>query len=369
MLWYHSFQSAREPMSSYTHFLGVLLSLIGLPLSVLLYFVKGSGDPLHLLAALIFCCSTLALYTTSCVYHFSQGTPAHINHLRKLDHAMIYVLIAGSYTPMLMSFYPQKEALVFSLILWIVAAVGIGVKVFWLFAPDGMSTAIYLLMGWSILFDLGPPHPEFPPAHRPAGCRRRELHHRRRDLRPLKSRISSGPSASMSCSTALCCWVPCCTTWWWLSTSVKRFLILLSVSDSKTAGPVWWRPAVSYSDNAFRSLIRRLREYADQSIQKSPANSDSGRSSAQRPKLRQSTNCPLARRHMPRCRPPAGIPDGAAVRQTPGSDSRRRLRCGAVPPGRIRSPVPTGLLRCHTPAARRRSPDCIPVPPARPSDP
>ena len=40
MLWYHSFQSAREPMSSYPHFLGVLLSLIGLPLSVLLYFVK-----------------------------------------------------------------------------------------------------------------------------------------------------------------------------------------------------------------------------------------------------------------------------------------------------------------------------------------
>lgn len=40
--------------------------------------------------------------------------------------------------------------------------------------------------------------------------------------------------------------------------------------------------------------------------------------------------------------PPAGIPDGAAVRQTPGSDSRRRLRCDAVPPGRIRSPVPPG---------------------------
>ena len=68
---------------------------------------------------------------------------------------MIYVLIAGSYTPMLMSFYPKKEALVFSLILWIVAAVGIGVKVFW-FLPRWVSTAIYLLMGWSILFDLGP---------------------------------------------------------------------------------------------------------------------------------------------------------------------------------------------------------------------
>ena len=64
---------------------------------------------------------------------------------------MIYVLIAGSYTPMLMSFYPKKEALVFSLILWIVAAVGIGVKVFW-FLPRWMSTAIYLLMGWSVVF-------------------------------------------------------------------------------------------------------------------------------------------------------------------------------------------------------------------------
>ena len=150
MLWYHSFQSAREPMNSYTHFLGALLSLIGLPLSVLLYFAKGSGEPLRLLAALI-----LALYTTSCVYHFSHGTPAHLNHLRKLDHSMIYLLIAGSYTPMLMSFYPQREALIFSLILWGIAAVGIVIKVFW-FLPRWVSTAIYLLMGWSILFDLGP---------------------------------------------------------------------------------------------------------------------------------------------------------------------------------------------------------------------
>ena len=134
MLWYHSFQSAREPMNSYTHFLGA---------------------PLRLLAALIFCCSTLALYTTSCVYHFSHGTPAHLNHLRKLDHSMIYLLIAGSYTPMLMSFYPQREALIFSLILWGIAAVGIVIKVFW-FLPRWVSTAIYLLMGWSILFDLGP---------------------------------------------------------------------------------------------------------------------------------------------------------------------------------------------------------------------
>ena len=107
MLWYHSFQSAREPMSSYTHFLGVLLSLIGLPRRYCSILSKAPAIPCTCLAALIFCCSTLALYTTSCVYPFSQGTPAHINHLRKLDHAMNHVLIAGSYTPRPMSFYPK----------------------------------------------------------------------------------------------------------------------------------------------------------------------------------------------------------------------------------------------------------------------
>ena len=97
----------------------------------------------------------VCLYTASTLYHCINTTRAKRIALRKYDHCSIYLLIAGSYTPMLMSFYPKKEALVFSLILWIVAAVGIGVKVFW-FLPRWVSTAIYLLMGWSILFDLGP---------------------------------------------------------------------------------------------------------------------------------------------------------------------------------------------------------------------
>ena len=154
MLWYHSFQSAREPMSSYTHFLGILLSLIGLPLSVLLYFVKGSGDPLHLLAALIFCCSTLALYTTSCVYHFSQGTPAHINHLRKLDHAMIYVLIAGSYTPLalcaLRGVNPKMGWTLFGVV-WGAAVIGIILTAIDMERFKVFSMICYLAMGWCVV--------------------------------------------------------------------------------------------------------------------------------------------------------------------------------------------------------------------------
>ena len=156
MPFYRFFTRAREPMNSYTHFIGVLLALAGIPLSVLLYLWKGTGDPVRLLAALIFCVSALALYTTSCFYHYYTGSDAAIFRLRKLDHSMIYVLIAGSYTPMLMTFYPRREALLFCGILWAVAAVGICVKVFWFTLPRWVSTAIYLIMGWSILFDLGP---------------------------------------------------------------------------------------------------------------------------------------------------------------------------------------------------------------------
>ena len=156
MLWYRSFSAAREPMSSYTHFLGALLSLIGFPLSVLLYFLKGSGEPLHLLAALIFCCSTLALYTTSCVYHFSCGTPAHINHLRKLDHAMIYVLIAGSYTPVCLTVLRNDGGLTLFATIWGLALAGVVLTIAKLDIPRWLTSVIYLVMGWLAVFAIVP---------------------------------------------------------------------------------------------------------------------------------------------------------------------------------------------------------------------
>ena len=156
MAGYRLFAGAREPMNSFTHFLGVVCSVAGLAAAALVYWLKGDSDPAALLAAAIFCCSTFALYTTSCTYHYYNGGPEALFRLRKLDHSMIYVLIAGSYTAMLMSFYPRGQALVFSGVLWALAAIGILVKVFWFTLPRWISTAIYLLMGWSILLDLEP---------------------------------------------------------------------------------------------------------------------------------------------------------------------------------------------------------------------
>ena len=156
MAGYRLFAGAREPMNSYTHFLGAVCSAAGLAAAALVYWLKGDSDPTALLAAAIFCCSTFALYTTSCVYHYYNGGPEALFRLRKLDHSMIYVLIAGSYTAMLMSFYPREQALLFGAVLWALALIGITVKVVWFTLPRWISTAIYLLMGWSILLDLGP---------------------------------------------------------------------------------------------------------------------------------------------------------------------------------------------------------------------
>ena len=144
----------KEPISALTHFWGLLAALAG-GFPLLIRAALHGRDLADLLSLAAFVGGLILLYGASSAYHTFTLSPAGIKRLKKLDHAMIYVLIAGSYTPMLMSFYPKKEALVFSLILWIVAAVGIGVKVFW-FLPRWVSTAIYLLMGWSILFDLGP---------------------------------------------------------------------------------------------------------------------------------------------------------------------------------------------------------------------
>ena len=67
---------------------------------------------------------------------------------------MIYVLIAGTYTPLLLTLLPRPNNLVFTAAMWAVAAAGILMKMFWLGAPRWLSTTLYILMGWAIAVDL-----------------------------------------------------------------------------------------------------------------------------------------------------------------------------------------------------------------------
>ena len=103
----------------------------------------------------MFCLSLIALYSASSAYHFSGRGEAVVRRLKKLDHSMIYVLIAGSYTPIILKFMPAPRCFVFLGVIWLIALTGIAVKLLWIDAPRLIGTALYLALGWAIAFDFG----------------------------------------------------------------------------------------------------------------------------------------------------------------------------------------------------------------------
>lgn len=148
------FPHAADPVSCGTHTIGALAAFAG-GVFFLIRGVREGAPALALACAMCFCLSMLALYTASAVYHYYPGDAASggvKRRLRKMDHSMIYVLIAGSYTPFSVVLLPQPKGTRFCLLLWGVAAVGILVKIFWINAPRILSTAIYLIMGWAVVF-------------------------------------------------------------------------------------------------------------------------------------------------------------------------------------------------------------------------
>lgn len=146
------FQKARDPFSSYSHFVGAFLSLIGLVVMAVHFSIQ-SIPVLTVVSCLLFCCSLIALYCASGIYHFAKASEKVLLLLRKLDHAMIYVLIAGSYTPLLLSLLPRPKGAIFTCAIWAIAAGGIVMKLFWMNAPRWLGTSLYILMGWAILVD------------------------------------------------------------------------------------------------------------------------------------------------------------------------------------------------------------------------
>ncbi len=147
------FKSARDPISSLTHFIGAVFFSVG----TILLLVKGlisNSDCVSLTAALAFGFSLIALYSTSAAYHFSTASEQIIFTLRKLDHSMIYILIAGSYTPILLHYFPANKSVWLTITIWALAALGIAAKLLWFNAPRLLYTGFYIIMGWFILLDL-----------------------------------------------------------------------------------------------------------------------------------------------------------------------------------------------------------------------
>jgi hemolysin III len=145
----------REPVNALTHGVGVLMSLIG----AVVLLVVSTGEPRRLVAFAIYGASLVVLYTASTLLHAVKGRPRVLYRLRVFDHAAIFVLIAGSYTPIaLVSLAEVSPAWGWSLfgVAWGFAGLGVLFKLFWLDAPRWLSVVLYIAMGWMAVVALAP---------------------------------------------------------------------------------------------------------------------------------------------------------------------------------------------------------------------
>ncbi len=142
-----------EKINVITHAIGLLLSIAALVL--LIIHASSHGSARHIVSFTIFGASMILLYSASTLYHYSQ-TPNLRRKLNILDHASIYVLIAGTYTPF--TLVTLKGALGWTIfgITWGIALVGVFLKLFYTGKYDKISTIAYVAMGWIIIFAVKP---------------------------------------------------------------------------------------------------------------------------------------------------------------------------------------------------------------------
>ena len=107
------------------------------------------------LGSSVFASSALVLFTVSAIYHRGTWSPRMWAFLRRFDHANIFLLIAGSYTPFTLLLLEGQERTVLLTIVWICAALGVLFRVFWTDAPRWLYVPIYVSMGWAAVFYFG----------------------------------------------------------------------------------------------------------------------------------------------------------------------------------------------------------------------
>lgn len=141
-----------EIANSVTHGIGALLAIAGLVLLVV--FAAIYGNVWHVVSFSIYGSTLVLLYLASTLYHSAQN-PKVKKTLRIIDHAAIYLLIAGTYTPFMLVTLQGVRGWVMFGVIWALAVVGIFYKIFFINRLVIISTIFYLLMGWMIVFSIG----------------------------------------------------------------------------------------------------------------------------------------------------------------------------------------------------------------------
>jgi len=144
----------REPGSAITHFIAMMMAVFAtVPLLVKAGIQSGWEN---FLAMAIFMGSMILLYGASATYHSVDLTGRSLRVFRKLDHMMIFVLIAGSYTPVCLIVLGGKLGYTMLALVWGIAAVGMLIKACWITCPKWFSSVIYIAMGWVCVLVFGP---------------------------------------------------------------------------------------------------------------------------------------------------------------------------------------------------------------------
>ena len=137
----------KDPGSAITHFIGMMMAIFAaIPL---LIKAAHEPDPIYIISLSVYAVSLILLYAASTAYHtFDFSEKANVI-FKKIDHMMIFVLIAGSYTPICLLVLDKAVGIPLLGLVWGIAIIGIGIKAFWVFCPKWVSSILYIGMGWT----------------------------------------------------------------------------------------------------------------------------------------------------------------------------------------------------------------------------
>lgn len=144
----------REPASGFSHLAGAVLSVAAL--ISLLWIAINNRDVWQIVSFSIFGASMILLYSASATYHLVNASENVVRILQKIDHSMIFILIAGTYTPICLTMLRGALGYRLLALIWSCAAAGIAMKMFFFNIPRLLYTGIYLIMGWIAVFVIVP---------------------------------------------------------------------------------------------------------------------------------------------------------------------------------------------------------------------
>lgn len=145
----------REPFNGISHLVGAFLSVVAL-IAMITKASFSYNSAIEITAVLIFGISMFLLYSTSAIYHMVKASDKVIAFLRRLDHSMIYILIAGSYTPFCLISLRGHKGWTLFIVISIMAVAGVLFKMIWFKSPRWLSTMFYIGMGWMAAFVMSP---------------------------------------------------------------------------------------------------------------------------------------------------------------------------------------------------------------------